>query len=97
MAVFSIELRQILPYISARTIEDGMPPLFKAGGYIIAMYFEDHNPPHVHVVGPDFQALVRISDLTILRGAIPPKFAREALKWIEENGEMLAAKWIEWH
>jgi len=74
-----------------------MPPLFKAGGYIIAMYFEDHNPPHVHVVGPDFQALVRISDLTILRGAIPPKFAREALKWIEENCEMLAAKWIEWH
>lgn len=74
-----------------------MPPLFRAGGYLIVMYLEDHNPPHVHVVGSDFEALVRIGDLTILQGAIPPKFAHEALKWIEENREMLAAKWIGWH
>jgi hypothetical protein len=80
-----------------REIEDGMPPLFKTGGYIIAMYFEDHNPPHVHVVGPDFEALVRISDLTLLRGSIPAKYSREALKWIEENREMLSTKWTEWH
>ena len=69
-----------------------MPPLLRTGSYVIAMYFEDHNPPHVHVVGKDFEALVRISDLTIFRGSLPKKVAREALQWIEENREMLDAK-----
>jgi hypothetical protein len=74
-----------------------MPTLFDGGSYVIAMYFEDHNPPHVHVVGPDFEALVRISDLSFLQGSLPGKFSREALKWIGENREMLDAKWTEWH
>lgn len=74
-----------------------MPTLFNGGGYVIAMYFEDHNPPHVHVVGKDFEGLVRISDLSIFRGSLPKKVAREALQWIDENREMLVAKWTEWH
>ena len=74
-----------------------MPTLFNGGSDVIAMYFEDHNPPHVHVVGKDFEALVRISDLTIFRGSLPKKVTREALQWIEEIREILDAKWIEWH
>ena len=74
-----------------------MPTLFNGSGYVIAMYFEDHNPPHVHIVGPDFEALVRISDLNLFRGSLPKKVARQALQWIEENREMLDAKWTEWH
>ncbi|HUE64726.1 MAG TPA: DUF4160 domain-containing protein [Rhizomicrobium sp.] len=74
-----------------------MPTLFDGDGYVIAMYFEDHNPPHVHVVGPDFEALVRISDVSLLRGSLPAKIRREALRWVEENREMLIAKWAEWH
>lgn len=74
-----------------------MPPLLRSGSYVIAMYFEDHNPPHVHVVGKDFEALVRISDLSIFRGSLPKRIAREALHWIDENREMLDAKWNEWH
>jgi hypothetical protein len=29
------------------------------------MYADDHRPPHFHIVAPDFQVLVRISDLTV--------------------------------
>ena len=74
-----------------------MPVLHNAGRYVIAMYFEDHNPPHVHVVGPDFEGLVAISDLAVFRGSIPSKFSREALKWIDENRETLLGKWNECH
>jgi hypothetical protein len=31
-------------------------------GVIIQMFFEDHNPPHVHAFYGDAKALVRISD-----------------------------------
>ena len=64
-----------------------MPVLFDAGSYVIAMYFEDHNPPHVHVVGPDFEGLVSIRETAVIRGAIPARFLRQALVWIaEESG-----------
>ena len=74
-----------------------MPVLHNACGYVIAMYFADHNPPHVHVVGPDFEGLVAIGDLVVFRGYIPSKFFREALSWIDENRETLLSKWNEWH
>jgi len=35
-----------------------MPTIKDFGGYKITLYAEDHNPPHVHVIGPDFQAKV---------------------------------------
>ena len=54
-------------------------------GYKVTLYAEDHNPPHVHVVGPDFQAKVRIVDSEVFAGAIPPRHRREALSWISAN------------
>jgi hypothetical protein len=74
-----------------------MPVLFNAGSYVIAMYFEDHNPPHIHVVGPDFEALVSIRDAVVFRGSIPARFSRQALAWIAENRDDLVSKWNAWH
>ena len=42
-----------------------MPTLHETGAYVIAMYFEDHNPPHVHVVGPDFEGLIALDDMSV--------------------------------
>ena len=70
-----------------------MPPLKNFGGFRIVMYFEDHNPPHVHVVPADFEALVSIADGIVFRGSIPPRFRSVALTWIERNREALLAKW----
>jgi Domain of unknown function (DUF4160) len=53
------------------------------------IYAEDHNPPHVHVIGPDFQAKVRIADAEVFAGAIPPRHRREALSWISANRDRL--------
>jgi hypothetical protein len=103
----AVYYRQIMPqfllnygrfgHIFQPAAEDRMPVLHNAGSYVIAMYFEDHNPPHVHVVGPDFEGLVAIADLAVFRGSIPPRFSRAALGWIAENRGMLADKWEEWH
>ena len=74
-----------------------MPALHETGGYKIVMYFEDHNPPYVHVVGADFEGLVRLEDLAVFVGTIPSKFSKQALKWIEMNRVQLLAKWNDWH
>jgi hypothetical protein len=70
-----------------------MPPIKDFGGYRIVMYFEDHNPPHVHVVSPNFEALVSIRDGMVFRGSIPATARRKTLAWIEANREVLLAMW----
>ena len=72
-----------------------MPSLHRFGSVSIRMYADDHRPPHFHVVGPDFQALVRISDLTVIAGDARPSEIAEALAWAESRREMLALKWAE--
>ena len=72
-----------------------MPTIKDFGAYKITLYAEDHNPPHVHVIGPDFHAKVRIADAAVLAGVIPPRHRREALAWIAANGDALMVKWNE--
>ena len=69
-----------------------MPTVKDFGGYKITLYAEDHNPPHVHVIGPDFQAKVRIADAKVFAGAIPARHRREALAWVATNRGMLMTK-----
>jgi hypothetical protein len=87
-----LEIRQNMPQI---WLQGGEPTIKDFGGYKIALYAEDLNPPHVHVIGPDFQAKVRIADAEVFAGAIPPRHRREALSWISANNEKLMAKWNE--
>jgi hypothetical protein len=72
-----------------------MPTVKNFGSYRIMLFAEDHNPPHVHVIGPDFQAKVRIGDAAIFAGAIPPRHRRQALEWIAANRGRLLARWNE--
>jgi hypothetical protein len=74
-----------------------MPTIARFSGYSIVMYFEDHNPPHVHIVARDFEALVAIRDGSAIRGEVPGKFRVVALTWIRENREMLLEKWDAYH
>ncbi len=73
-----------------------MPTVKDFGGYKIVLYFEDHPPPHVHVIAPDFEAKVSITDAEVFVGTIPPRHRNEALSWISANREMLMAKWNEY-
>ena len=51
-----------------------------------------HRPPHFHIVAPDFQVLVRISDLTVIAGDARPA---EVIAWARAHRERLALKWAE--
>ncbi len=59
------------------------------------MYSDDHRPPHFRVVSPDFQVLVRISDLKVIAGEARHNQIEAALAWAKAHQEMLALKWTE--
>ncbi|KAA0571794.1 DUF4160 domain-containing protein [Azospirillum sp. Sh1] len=72
-----------------------MPIIVRIGNARVYIYADDHNPPHFHIVGPDFNALVRINDLVLLKGTAPPDTMRKVLEWAGENRPLLALRWIE--
>ena len=59
------------------------------------MYADDHHPPHFHIVGTDFQVLVRISDLAVIAGEARKAQITEALSWAKRNRKLPALKWVE--
>lgn len=50
-----------------------MPEISRFYGIIISMYYADHNPPHFHAIYGEFKATIRIDDLGIHEGYLPPK------------------------
>ena len=56
------------------------------------MYFDDHNPPHFHVVGRDGQAQIRIDTLEIIVSSGKVDL-REALNWAAKNKDLLEDAW----
>ena len=57
-----------------------MPILHRFGSVSVRMYAADHRPPHFHIVAPDFQVLVQISDLVVIAG--DARRARSPKLWL---------------
>jgi thiamine monophosphate kinase len=72
-----------------------MPTLAEFDGIKICMYAGDHFPPHFHILHAGQEALVRISDLAVMEGALPRMVFRKALAWAADNQAALALRWLQ--
>jgi len=72
-----------------------MPTLWRSGSVTVRMYADDHRPPHFHVVGPDFQVLVRLADFAVIAGEARPAGVADALAWAKANRATLERRWRE--
>ena len=54
---------------------------------------KDRNPPHIHLMEPDFEAVVNLVTLNVIDGSAPSKVMHHALKWISDNREELINQW----
>ena len=70
-----------------------MPELSRFLGIIIAMYFQDHNPPHFHVIYNEYDAEIEISTLKILEGKLPARVLGLAVEWAELHKDELLVDW----
>ena len=50
-----------------------MPEISRFLGIVIAMYYNEHNPPHFHARYGQFKIEIAIKTLTVLAGKLPPK------------------------
>lgn len=70
-----------------------MPVISRFLGIIIAMYYQDHNPPHFHVRYNECKASVSIKDLALLDGKLPPKVLGLVIEWASQHQKELMEDW----
>jgi hypothetical protein len=50
-----------------------MPMIGRFDRILIQMYFADHAPPHFHALYAEFEALIAIQTLEVIRGELPTR------------------------
>jgi Domain of unknown function (DUF4160) len=55
----------------------------------------EHPPPHFHLVGPGWEAVIDIATLRVTRGEAPSGDLAEAINWARANKQPLLDKWSE--
>ena len=70
-----------------------MPTISMFYGIKIMMFFDEHNPPHFHAVYNEFKVAIRIMDLAIINGSIPPKALGLVMEWAANHQEELLENW----
>jgi Domain of unknown function (DUF4160) len=69
-----------------------MPEICRFYGIIIQMFFNDHNPPHFHVVYVDFRAVININD-EIVEGFMPKRALKLVFEWMDLHKQELLENW----
>ncbi|WP_267426670.1 DUF4160 domain-containing protein [Methylobacterium sp. GC_Met_2] len=69
-----------------------MPTFYRFDGFRIEVRSRDHSPPHFHMIGPDFHALIEICTLQVIRGTYTRRALAEVVDWAAGQTEALMAE-----
>ncbi len=70
-----------------------MPEISRFYGIIVAMFFDDHNPPHFHARYGEEKAAIEIDSLRILEGHLPPRALGLVIEWAAQHKNELSENW----
>jgi hypothetical protein len=70
-----------------------MPEISRFFGIIIAMFYNDHPPPHFHVRYGGQRAVIAISDLALLDGDLSPRVLGLLVEWAALHRRELLDNW----
>lgn len=70
-----------------------MPVISTFYGIVIQMFWADHAPPHFHALYGEFEVLVDIRTLEILKGSLPRRAQSLVLEWAALHRLELMEDW----
>ena len=71
-----------------------MPLIKNLDGIRIYIFYNDHEPPHLHCYEGGTVTVITLQG-NIIRGKISKNKEKKAINWIKENNNMLVGKWNE--
>ncbi|MFH1086272.1 MAG: DUF4160 domain-containing protein [Chloroflexota bacterium] len=69
------------------------PEISRFFGIIIAMFYDEHNPPHFHARYGEWQMVLEINSLRVLEGRLPPRALGLVIEWAAQHQEALMRNW----
>jgi hypothetical protein len=70
-----------------------LPEISRFFGIVIAMFYNDHPPPHFHVRYGRQRAIVDIATLSVLEGSLSPRTLGLVVEWAAQHQAELRANW----
>ncbi len=70
-----------------------MPTISAFYGVLIQMFWSDHGPPHFHALYAEFEALIDIRTLEVIRGKLPRRALALVLEWAALHRDELMEDW----
>ena len=70
-----------------------MPTLSAFYGILIQMFWQDHPPPHFHALYGEFEALIDIRTLAVIRGSLPRRALSMTIEWAASHQAALRENW----
>ena len=70
-----------------------MPTISIFYGILIKMLFDDHNPPHFHAEYGEYELVVTINPIKIIKGDAPKRVKSMILEWTALHQEELLQDW----
>ena len=70
-----------------------MPRIAEFYGIVIAMFYNDHEPPHFRASYGEFHANVAIDPPRVIAGSLPRRAVRLVLEWATLHRDELLEDW----
>jgi len=70
-----------------------MPELSRFYGIIIAMYYDEHNPPHFHARYAGQDVSINIKTLNVMEGKISSRALGLIIEWASQHRDELLKDW----
>ena len=70
-----------------------MPEICRFFGIVIAIFYDDHDPPHFHARYGEHKAVVRIGDFAVIHGSLPPRATGLVIEWAAMHEKELLEDW----
>ena len=70
-----------------------MPEISRFFGIIVAMFYNEHNPPHFHARYGEYKVEIEIRTLSVLAVKFPPRALGLLVEWATQHQEELMTDW----
>ncbi|MPZ21037.1 MAG: DUF4160 domain-containing protein [Luteitalea sp.] len=70
-----------------------MPTISVFFGIVVQMFWREHGPPHFHATYGEYEAIIDIRELRVMRGHLPRRALALVLEWAVTNRDSLMEDW----
>jgi hypothetical protein len=74
-------------------LREAMPRICEFYGVVIAMFYNDHEPPHFHASYSGSRALIGIDPVRLLEGNLPRRALSMVFEWAATHQPELRNNW----